>query len=97
MGLKEDVLEMKKEVESVKNQSLVWELLKDSKEANKRICTSFTIVITLILILWSLTIGYLIYILNDIGVEHTTTESYEMNAEGSNNFINGDNNGEIKN
>lgn len=42
-------------------------------------------------------LGYTIYLLNDIGVEKTTTESYEMNADGSNNFINGDNNGEIKN
>lgn len=42
-------------------------------------------------------LGYTIYLLNDIGVEETTTESYEMNADGSNNFINGDNNGEIKN
>ena len=40
---------------------------------------------------------YTIYLLNDIGVKKTTTESYEMNADGNNNFINGDNNGEIKN
>ena len=42
-------------------------------------------------------LSYTIYLLNDIGIERTTTESYEMNADGSNNFINGDNNGEIKN
>lgn len=42
-------------------------------------------------------LSYTIYLLNDIGVEKTATESYEMNADGSNNFINGDNNGKIKN
>ena len=30
-------------------------------------------------------------------VEETITEQYEMNADGNNNFVGGDNNGEIKN
>ena len=30
-------------------------------------------------------------------VEETVTEQYEMNADGNNNFVGGDNNGEIKN
>ena len=30
-------------------------------------------------------------------VEETVTEQYEMNADGNNNFVGGDNNGEINN
>lgn len=30
-------------------------------------------------------------------VEETITESYELNSEGNNNFIGGDNNGEVNN
>lgn len=100
MGLKEDILEMKKEVQAVKEQSLAMELLKDSKKANKRLAISFTIVLVLTLLLWFATICYLVYVLNDIGTEEiTTTETYEVEQEannsGNNNFIHGNNN-EVK-
>lgn len=98
MGLKEDILEMKKECQEIKEQSLAMELLRDSKRANKRICFSFAAVLILTLILWFMTICYLIYVLNDIGTEEvTTTESYELTSDGNNNFIRGDNNGEVNN
>ena len=51
MGLKEDILEMKKEYQEIKEQSLAMELLKDSKKANKRIAISFASVLILTLIL----------------------------------------------
>lgn len=63
MGLKEEVIEMKKEVQEVKEQSLAMELLSDYKKANKR---QF-IIILVVLIMWFITIGYLVYVLNDIG------------------------------
>lgn len=93
MGLKEEVIEMKKEVKAVKEQSLAMELLSDYKKTNKR---QF-IIILVILIMWFLTIGYLVYILNDIGVEETTTtqEVSQSNENGYNNFIG--NNGDITN
>ena len=69
MGLKEEVLEMKKEVEEMKEHSFAMELLKDQKKQNKRMF----IIILVILGMWFATIGYLIYVLNDIGVETTTT------------------------
>ena len=69
MGLKEEVLEMKKEVEEMQEHSFAMELLKDQKKQNKRMF----IIILVILGMWSATIGYLIYVLNDIGVETTTT------------------------
>ena len=69
MGLKEEVLEMKKEVQEIQEQSFDMELLTDQKKQNKR---QF-ITILVILGMWFATIGYLIYVLNDIGVETTTT------------------------
>ena len=71
MGLKEEVLEMKKEVQEIQEQSFAMELLKDQKKQNKR---QF-IIILVILGMWFATIGYLVYVLNDIGTttEETTT------------------------
>ena len=64
MNLREDVEEMKKQVEEVKEHSFAMELLRDQRKQNKRL-----------FIIWVITflalIGvscYLIYILNDIGV-----------------------------
>lgn len=95
MGLKEEVLEMKKEVQEIQEQSFAMELLKDQKKQNKR---QF-IIILVILGMWFATIGYLVYVLNDIGTETTTTdETYDMSTEeGNNHYISGDNNGKVEN
>lgn len=94
MGIREEMLEMKKEVEEIQEESFATQILKDYKKQSRR---QF-IVILVILIMWFATIGYLIYILNDIGVETTTTETYDMNTDnGNNNFIGGNNNGNIEN
>lgn len=68
MGLKEEVLEMKKEVQEIQEQSFAMELLKDQKKQNKR---QF-IIILVILGMWFATVGYLVYVLNDIGTETAT-------------------------
>lgn len=86
-------MEMKKELADVKNESFALELIKDYKKQNKR---QF-IVILVILAMWFSTICYLVYLLNDIGVEETTTtETYEVEQDsgnnGINNFIHGNNN-----
>ena len=74
MSLKEDVMEMKKEVS---NQNLAMDILGEYKrategleKANKK---QFALII-IILIMWLSTIGYLVYILNDIGTVETTTQ-----------------------
>ena len=55
----------------MENESLAMGLLKDYKKTNKR---QF-IIILVILTMWFATIGYLVYVLNDIGViEETTTQ-----------------------
>ena len=95
MGIREEVLEMKKEVKEMQEESLAMSLLKDYKKQNKR----QYIIILVILGMWFATIGYLVYVLNDIGTETTTTtETYDMNTDnGNNNFVGGDNNGNIEN
>ena len=94
MGLKDDIIDMKEEVKAVRNQSLAMELLSDYKKTNKR---QF-IIILVILVMWFLTICYLVYILNDIGVEETTTttktqEVRDINTMDNSNIVNGDYNG----
>ena len=91
---KEEIDNIRNEVHELQEQSLAMSLLKDYKKQNKR---QFVIILV-ILGMWFATIGYLVYILNDIGTETTTTESYDMSTEnGNNNFIGGDNNGDIEN
>ena len=81
-------LDMKKINEKVEETSFAYELLSDYKKQNKR---QF-IVILVILGLWFATIGYLVYVLNDIGVveETTTQEIMQENNNGDNNFIGND-------
>lgn len=99
MGLKEDLLEMKKEVRGVKEQSLAMEMLSESKKANTKICVSFTIVLIIIAILWGGTVAYLIHTLNDIGTAERTTNTQKIEDVGTienSNISNGDMYGEDK-
>ena len=88
MDLKEEVINMKKEVKEVKKQSIAREMLEDYKKQNKRLF----IIILVILCMWFATGCYLVYILNDIGtVEETTTQEVtQENDDGNNNFIGND-------
>lgn len=90
MSMKDEVLELKKELEQVREQSFASEILSDYKKANKR---QFATII-IILCMWFATIGYLIYILNDIGYVEETTITQE-NEDGYNNYIGND--GDIDN
>lgn len=79
MSIKEDVLEMKKEVESIKKESMAMELLKDYKKQNKRFFIMWIITfLTLICVTC-----YTIWLLNDIGVIEDYT--YEQSVEGDTN------------
>lgn len=91
MSMRDDVMEIKKELEEVREESFAMSLLKDFKAQNKRLF----IIILVILSFWFATIGYLVYILNDI--ETTTTEEIievqqDSGDNGNNNFINGNEN-----
>jgi len=52
------------------NESLATELIKDSKKVNKRMF----ILLIIVLGMWFATIGYLVYILNDVGVVEETID-----------------------
>lgn len=77
----------------MEEKGLALELLSDYKRANKR---QFIIILVLIL-MWSLTIGYLVYTLNDIGtVETTNQEITGVETIDNSNIANGDINGDNK-
>lgn len=89
MSMKDEVLELKKELKEVKEESFALELLKDFKKQNKRM---FIVWIITFLTLISVTC-YTIYLTNDIGViEETITQE---NTDGYNNYIGND--GDITN
>ena len=71
MGLKENIQEIEGKVEQV---SFAYELLSDYKKQNKR---QF-VVILVILGMWFATIGYLVYLLNDIGYTEETIDIQDV-------------------
>lgn len=90
MSMRDDVMEIKKELEEVREESFAMSLLKDFKAQNKRL---FIIWVITFLALIGVTC-YTIYLLNDIGVIEETTITQE-NEDGYNNYIGND--GDITN
>lgn len=91
MGIREDLMKAKKELEEVKQESFAFQILNDYKKQNKR---QFIMILT-ILGMWFATIGYLVYVLNDIQVVETTEEIMQDNETRNNNYIGND--GDINN
>lgn len=89
MGIKEEVLELEKEVKDIQEHSFAMELLKDQKKQNKR---QF-IIILVILGMFTCLLGYTIWLLNDISTEETIIT--QDNTDGYNNYIGND--GDINN
>ena len=89
MSIKEDVEEIKMKAEKLEHQNLATEIYSDYAKANKRLF----VVLIVVLCMWFTTIGYLVYVLNDIGVIETTVE--QENSDGYNNYIGED--GDIDN
>ncbi len=73
MDIREEVLEMKKEVKEIQEHSFAMELLKDQKKQNKRMF----IIILVILGMFTCLLGYTIYLLNDFGVS-TETDTIDI-------------------
>lgn len=86
MSMKDEVLELKKELKEVREQSFASEILSDYKKANKR---QFATII-IILCMWFATIGYLVYILNDIGYIEETIDINEVDKIDNSNIQIGD-------
>lgn len=86
--IRDDIMEVKKEVKELREKSFSYELLQDMKKQNKRMF----IIIIVILAMFTALLGYTIYLLNDIGtIEETTTQEVSQdNENGNNNFIGND-------
>ena len=77
----------------MEQNGLALELLSDYKKTNKR---QFIIILT-ILVMWFGTIGYLVYILNDIGtIETSSQEITDVKSINNSNIANGDIDGNDK-
>ncbi len=63
MSIREDIEKVQNKVEEIEQQSLAMEILKEQKKSNKRLFIALIVV----LCMWFATIGYLVYVLNDIG------------------------------
>lgn len=72
--MRDEIMAVKKELEELKQESLAMELIKDYKKQNKR---QFVIILV-ILTMWFITIGYLIYLLNDIGSTEETIDIQDV-------------------
>ena len=88
MRLKDDIYYLQQELGDIKQESIAMEMLKDFKKQNQRLF----IILVMAMVLLAGTFGYLVYILNDIGTIEETS-SVDMEADGNNNYISGDNNG----
>ena len=91
MDIREEVLEMKKEVEEIQEESDLYRILKLEDRKNKRLCW----LISLLIILLIVSVGYSFYLQNDIGTT-ITTEDYDVKQDSgdnsNNNFITGNSN-----
>lgn len=74
MGLKEEVINMKKEVKEVKEQSLAMELYQDSAKDKKRFFYMWLVTFIAFICL----LGYTIWLLNDIGTIETNTDTIDI-------------------
>ena len=89
--MKEEVKEVRKELNDIKHNT--WFL--DVNHRQKMIQDRFFYMWLVTFIAFISLLFYTIYLLNDIGVETTTKESYEIQQDGdngNNNFINGNKN-----
>lgn len=87
MSIREDMLEMKKEVEELKQETFAMELLKDQRKQNKRL---FIIWIITFLTLICVTC-YTIWLLNDIGVIEETQTIEDVETINNSSITNGGN------
>ena len=81
--------------ERINKNSYALDILKDYKNGSKRLF----IILIIVLIMWFATIGYLVYVLNDIGTieEETSQEISDIQTIENSNIINkGDIDGENK-
>lgn len=84
--MRDEIMAVQKKIEELKQESFAMELLKDARKTNKRMFATLIIV----LCMWFATIGYLVYILNDIGTIETKQEVTDIDEINGNIVNNGD-------
>lgn len=89
MKIREDVYDIKKELQEVKKESFAFSILSDYKRQNKRLFIALVIV----LVMWFATLCYLVYILVDTGVVEERQEINDIDTIENSNITNGGNNG----
>jgi uncharacterized membrane protein len=72
--IRDDLLDMKKEVKELKEQTFALSLLSDMKRQNRHMF----IIILVILGMFTALLGYTLYLLNDIGTIEETTSTQEI-------------------
>ena len=82
MNLKEEVMELEKEVKEIQEESDLYRILKLEDRKNKRLCW----LIFLLIILLIVSVGYSFYLQNDIGTT-ITTEDYDKYMNVSNTLM----------
>ena len=87
----ENFKEIQNNAGKIQQNTGALEILRDYKHESKRWFTLVLIVLTM----WFLTIGYLVYVLNDIGtIEEATQEIQDIDTINGNVVNNGDINGQ---
>ncbi len=73
MGMRDDIMAVKRELSEVREESFAMEILKDYKKTNKRMFVIWIITFVSFLFL----LGYTIYLLNDISTVEDLTQTIE--------------------
>lgn len=76
MSIQEDIEKVENKMKELETKSFAKELLDDYKKANKRL---FIIILVILPMLFA-TVGYLIYILNDIGKSTDTIDIQDVES-----------------
>ena len=84
--MQEDIEKIENKVKEIEQKSFAMSILSDYKTAFKRLFY----VLIIVLFMWFGTIGYLVYVLNDIGVVETTQEIEDIDSIENSNITNGD-------
>ena len=95
MVLKEEMLDMKREVQELRQESVAMELVKDGKTSNKRMAYCFTSIIIVLIILNAITAGLFFKYITENTTEETVTTTKTQEIEDvdeiqNSNIVNGD-------
>lgn len=87
MKLNDEVLEMKKEVREMKEQSIAMEIVKNQKKTIKNIIVAFTSIIIVLLVLFGVTIAAFLHYINTTGYEEETINTKSQEIEDVDTYV----------